>query len=137
MINTECRHISIITYCISTVHLLILCSIYIMWQYNVFSNNGSLIDKREFKLWQSFDDYNTVEFIKKLSNSFYFNKIFFFSLVPLSFVNPPTYIYVTNWCDECMYQLSHTNSKLIEYRPQYDGETHKKSEKRKMLKRSW
>ena len=36
-----------------------------------------------------------------------------------------------------MYQLVHTNSKLIGYRAQYEGETHKKSEMREMIKRIW
>ena len=46
------------SYCFLIVQLLTLYSIHIIWQYRVCSNNGGLIDKREFKLWQSLDVYN-------------------------------------------------------------------------------
>ena len=35
-----------------------------------------------------------------------------------------------------MYQLARTNSKLIGYRTQYEGETHEKSEIREMIRRN-
>ena len=77
--------------------------------------------------------FHSVEFVKKLSNL----KSFSFSSMPLSLINTQTKMFVTNRCNEYMYQLTHTNLKLIGYHTQYEGETHKKSEIREMIKRCW